>query len=96
MENIAKRWFQEIKRRTENIVGISLTDDELKSIDESDKLESGEDRNILLRAYLGVIILTVLLSLELYHDINLFGVTTFLCLSTITLQIIHKHYIYPT
>ena len=43
MENIAKNWFQNIKRRTENIVGCNLTDDELKSRDESDKLESGED-----------------------------------------------------
>jgi len=41
--NIARNWFQEIKRKTENIVGCNLTDDELKSIDESERLESGED-----------------------------------------------------
>ena len=95
MENIAKRWFQEIKRKTENIiVGNTLNEDELRSIDESDKIETNEDKDkkLIIRAYLGVIILTVLLSLELYHDIELFGFTTLLCLSTITLQIIRKHH----
>ena len=64
MENLIKHWYHEIKRKTENIVGISLTDDELKSIEESDKIETNEDKDkkLIIRAYLGVIILTILLA----------------------------------
>lgn len=71
-----------------------LTEQEQKSIDDYEKEESNEDKDkiVIIKAYIGIIILTILLSLELYHNIELFGVTFFLCLSTITLQIIYKHY----
>jgi len=43
MENIAKNWFQNIKEKTKDIVGNTLSKEELESIDNSEKIESGED-----------------------------------------------------
>lgn len=43
-ENLIKNWFHSIKKRTENIIiGSNLTEEELKSIDESEKADLGED-----------------------------------------------------
>ena len=44
MENIAKNWFLKIKNKT--ITKNNLTEEELKSIDEAEKIESGEWDNI--------------------------------------------------
>ena len=83
-------FYFQVKNQTkdkEKTIGENLTNDELKSIDESDKIESGENRNQLIKAYLGVIILAVLLALDIYHDINLYGELASLCILIITLQI---------
>ncbi|HUS49336.1 MAG TPA: hypothetical protein VMZ91_04180 [Candidatus Paceibacterota bacterium] len=42
MENLIRNWFLKIERQTKEILGSQLNEEELKSIDEFDKLELGE------------------------------------------------------